>query len=144
MTQIFKAALNSGISVGVLGGVFLGVNEILFHDSGLLSLLAFPVGGGLFFILGSILAFLLLLPLKPIFIYFKPFFSFITFVAVGAGIPFWIDHSINKIHAHGIDPYSEGNLLQTVIIVAIHCFLGAVGAVSAWITLRKIDARSDN
>ena len=89
-------------------------------------------------ILGFIFCILLLLPLKPIFDYTKPVFSLVLFMIVGFSIPAYGLYTHSSISWHGeIASLDKENNTRTVLLILYSGFIGAMGAASAWCSLKR-------
>jgi len=144
MKEKSSATYISGLSTGIAGGLFLAINEIYFYKSGISFLLAGLIGFFLYGVIGLAFTSLLIILFKPIFKKCSLPVSCIIFVATGILVPLFILHWDNQIPAHGIDPYSPQEILGTLATMFIICFIGAIGAFSAWFTLRKESQSNGN
>lgn len=128
----------SALTAGVVGGLSLVLNDIIFFQSGFSFLLLFS---GLFGFLaygsmGLLFASILLIPLKPIFRKYSLSISCVVFLNAGIVVPLLLQHGLNQFHAHGIDPYSREEKWNTITRMIAICSIGGVSSFSAWFTLK--------
>jgi len=134
----------SALTIGATGSVYLAINEALFINGAFSFLLAGLLGFILYGLIGLLFASILLIPLQPLFNKSSLPISLAIFLIVGILIPLIIQHGLNQINAHDIDPYSPEEKWGTIARMTIVCFIGAAGALSAWFTLKRELQANDN
>lgn len=136
MNEPTSAPFIASLTAGVVGGLYLAANELLFLREGFSFLFA-GLGGFFFYgVMGLLFASILLYPLKPIFRKCPLFISCAAFLMAGIGVPLLIQHGLNQVHAHGVDPYSSEEIEGTIERMTIICSIGAVSSFGAWFTLK--------
>ncbi len=137
MNENTSAPYIASLTAGVIGGLYLALNELIFFRDGFSFLFAGLLGIFLYGLLGLLFASILLFPLKPIFKKCSLSISCISFLVAGIIVPLLLQHGLNQIHAHGIDPYSPEEKWGTMSRMAIICSIGAASSFSAWFTLKR-------
>ncbi|WNZ57500.1 hypothetical protein QT397_09220 [Microbulbifer sp. MKSA007] len=144
MNEHTNATYIASLTAGVVGGFYLALNELIFFRDGFSFLFPGMLDIFLYGLLGLLCASILLFPLKPIFNKYPLSFSCISFLAAGIVVPLLLQHGLNQIHAHGIDPYSPDEKWGTISRMAIICSIGAASSFSAWFTLKRELRASSN
>jgi len=136
--------INSGFVIGVLASGAYIIDGLISSPQDIISI---SVTGifvlGYYWVIGLIFSMIFLIPLRPIFKNTSNAFSCIIFLYIGIIVPMALQHKLNLISTHGIDPYSPENISNSLSFIVIMCFIGVSGAFTAWYTLmeNQVDPR---
>lgn len=141
---MIKASIYCGITltVAMFTIVFLRDNTAIDVDMGLAS--GVFLGACLICIIGFVFCLILLVPLVPLVPLFKRTSltcSLMIFSIIGFFVPAYFSYLVDTIPFHGETPalYREDNI-QTIMNIVYAGIAGAIGATSAWFSL-KWDSR---
>lgn len=95
------------------------------------------MAAGVFWIVGFIVAAMLMVVLRPIFKVTSLKVSLALFLAIGFIVPFGLGYLASSIGAHGNPSSLEANWYRAMGLILIYSFIGALSAFTGWSVLRK-------
>ncbi len=139
---LLAPSARAGLMSGILGCVFLAVNEVLFFDfapkfiAGLL-LAALPLVFPSYFLGAFVLSILLLLPLRILFVHTSKSISLSIFVFVGFSVAALISICIALVSHHGQNPSTVTDVAHKIFTTTSFGIMGGASAYICWRFLRK-------
>ena len=130
------ACVSAAISASVFWYISLVLNEFLFFEGELSSILYGFLLTPFYFLIAYVFAFILLIPLNPIMDKTSKGFSFSVFVMIGFFVPVYLSTELIWLSERGQDPLSIDKINHTIFTGLSFGLIGVSSAIASWITLK--------